>query len=249
MSEASAILAFSILQVIGAAGFLLILLTVAFSATIKRRPVWISLCVGWFLACISFALLFISGRYRPHQPHRILCLVQAALVDSVPVLQASTNLTLIIDTWFRVRKLISKKEKGPMYSWSIRIALVISPFAFSLCVFVGYLVFGIRYPITVGLSPSDAYCRIHGQLPSIISVGNDAANVVKMIIVTTIVGSMVMITALHMAHKIKRIVADLVLATFPIFTLALFMAEKDILEAWFPFIRRDNSLPMAQPEA
>lgn len=164
-----------------------------------------------------------------------------------------------------------------MYSWSIHVALVISPFAFSLCVFVGYLVFGIRYPITVGLSPSDAYCRIHGQIPSIISVGlfglfllhsiifkfllgsllykhwvsigNDAAKVVKMIIVTTIVGSMVMITALHMAHKIQRIVADLVLATFPIFTLALFMAERDILEAWFPFIRRDNSFPMAQPEA
>ncbi|KAF7430403.1 hypothetical protein PC9H_006108 [Pleurotus ostreatus] len=222
MSEASAILAFSILQVIGAAGFLLILLTVAFSPTIKRRPVWISFCVGWFLACISFALLFISGRYRPHPPHRILCLVQAALVDSVPVLQASTNLTLVIDTWLRVRKLISKKEKGPMYSWSIRVALVISPFAFSLCVFVGYLVFGIRYPIIVGLSPPDAYCRIHGQIP---------------------------ITALHMAHKIQRIVADLVLATFPIFTLALFMAERDILEAWFPFIRRDTSFPMVQPEA
>ncbi|KAL4256267.1 Fungal pheromone STE3G-protein-coupled receptor [Pleurotus pulmonarius] len=277
MSEASAILAFSILQVIGAAGFLLILLTVAFSSRVKRRPAWIGFCVGWLLACVSFALLFISGRYRPGPPHRILCLVQAALVHSVPVLQAGTNLSLVVDTWHRIRKIISKEKEGLKYPWTFHIALVISPFAFFVCIFIGYLVSGICFPKTVGLSPSDAYCRIHGLPPTIISVGlfclfllhsiifkfllgsllykhwvfigNDAIKIVRMIVVTTIVGSMVLITALHMAHTIKRVVADLVLATFPIFTLAFFMAERDILEAWFPFVRRDTSFPTVEPSA
>jgi hypothetical protein len=75
------------LQIIGAVGMSLILLSAFFSTTIKRCSTWYTFCASWIISCLSYSFLFLAGGTNPlYVPSPKLCATQAAFVYSVPTL-------------------------------------------------------------------------------------------------------------------------------------------------------------------
>jgi len=90
--------AFAALQTIGLIGSLLVLCTVVLSSRVKRYSTWISFNVSWIFMTLTYLLLFISGEQTGSDLGSI-CVLQSALVYSIPVLGGSTGLALCIQIW------------------------------------------------------------------------------------------------------------------------------------------------------
>ncbi|KAJ8519772.1 hypothetical protein ONZ45_g3300 [Pleurotus djamor] len=165
------LLAFNILQLIGVVGFVIILSTALLSKHIKRNSTWISFCVGWTIAGVAYLLLLFVDGQNGKEPQFGVCVVQAALVHSVPVLQASTNLSLLIQTWMFVRSTLSQKT-APLPTTVSKFLLLGFPYLLSLSMFLGFLFFGINNPSTVKRRAERVYCDIYlDEIPNIVTSG------------------------------------------------------------------------------
>lgn len=80
------VLAFIVMQLTGAGGLTLILLTALVSKHVKRHPTWYNFTVSWIFSCLCYCLLFLAGQQVGDPPDETLCGVQAALVYAAPVL-------------------------------------------------------------------------------------------------------------------------------------------------------------------
>ncbi|KAJ8514826.1 hypothetical protein ONZ45_g7678 [Pleurotus djamor] len=173
VDTAALITSFCILQLLSATGFLVILLTVGLSPRVKRSFTWISFCVGWTIGSLAYNLLFFAGQQnKDSPPNQTLCLVQGALVLSVPVLQATTNLCLIIDIWVLVSRALHSPNDRTKVTLLSSVGLVIFPYIFSVSVFIGFLLFGSLNPSTIKKLPGSAYCTIQfHRIPAGLSTG------------------------------------------------------------------------------
>ncbi|KAJ8701560.1 hypothetical protein PTI98_000326 [Pleurotus ostreatus] len=172
MSDSARVLALSILQLVSVLGFTILLLTFLLSSRVNRSYTWVGFSVGWIIACLSYDILFFAGQEYDSSPSRVICLVQAALVQSVPVLQATTNLSLIVDIWLLVGDALQPLRISKRQLLTYRVSVVLFPHVFSVSVFVGYILFGIYNPSTVQKYPYSAYCTIvYPGIPSVISMG------------------------------------------------------------------------------
>ncbi|PBK72475.1 hypothetical protein ARMSODRAFT_760579 [Armillaria solidipes] len=86
--------AFDVLQISGAAGFLLIVLTAVLSRHVQRHSTWLSFCISWIISCISYTLLVFTGTNESEHVPFALCVTQAALIYGAPVLTGSTTFSL-----------------------------------------------------------------------------------------------------------------------------------------------------------
>lgn len=77
---------FLALEVSGAFGMALILLSAIVSRKVKRLATWYTFCFSWSLSCVSYLLLFFSGEIHEPEPTKAICITQAALIYSVPTL-------------------------------------------------------------------------------------------------------------------------------------------------------------------
>jgi hypothetical protein len=80
------VLAFIILQLIGAGGLTIILLTALFSKHVRRHSTWYGFTVSWIFSSICYCLLFFAGQQTGDPPSKALCTVQTALVYAAPAL-------------------------------------------------------------------------------------------------------------------------------------------------------------------
>ncbi|KAJ8514828.1 hypothetical protein ONZ45_g7667 [Pleurotus djamor] len=140
---------FAVLQLVGAIGLSIIVCTAICSSGVKRSSVWMSFCLAWIFSCLSYDLLFFA----------------------VPVLQAATNLSLIIHTWCFVHSTVSQKTIVMSRRASL-LLLIGFPHVLSLSVFFGFLVFGLQNPSTVARDKTGVYCNIFfNRLPSKVTAG------------------------------------------------------------------------------
>lgn len=72
------------LNLVGGLGMVLMLITAAMSAKVKRLPTWYSFCVSWVISTVSYSLLFISAEQFTGTPLFYVCYVQASLIYSLP---------------------------------------------------------------------------------------------------------------------------------------------------------------------
>ena len=82
--------AFFTLQLIGAALFVLIIISASRFCNTKRHPIFFSFCISWIVFSISYALLLLSGQPF-HTPEPTLCTIQAALCYAAPILYGRDN--------------------------------------------------------------------------------------------------------------------------------------------------------------
>lgn len=78
--------AFITLQLLGGSCIIVILLTATFHPGIKRFRTWSSFMLSWIVSCINYSLLTFVGQQSQEFPTHGLCLVQGALVYSIPTL-------------------------------------------------------------------------------------------------------------------------------------------------------------------
>ncbi|KAJ8519773.1 hypothetical protein ONZ45_g3301 [Pleurotus djamor] len=159
-------ISFAVLQLVGAIGLSIILCTAICSSGVKRSSVWMSFCLAWIFSCLSYDLLFFASMQTGDDPGYGICVVQGSLVHAVPVLQAATNLSLIIHTWCFVHSTVSQKTIVMSRRASL-LLLIGFPHVLSLSVFLGFLVFGLQNPSTVARDKTGVYCNIFfNRLPS-----------------------------------------------------------------------------------
>ncbi|KAL0958183.1 hypothetical protein HGRIS_000346 [Hohenbuehelia grisea] len=253
-------ISFGVLQFVGGLALSGILCTVLFAQNVKRSMTWISFCIAWIFSCISFNLLFFAGQQTgPIEPNFGLCVVQGALIHSVPVLQAAVSLALVIHTWAFVQSTVTGH---PYLSRRTNlIFLLIFPWVLSLSLFVGFLVFGIQNPSTVHREKTGSYCNIfYKRIPSKVTSGTAGVLVLISLIFEvslgrilyrhwrllsgkaayltmairvmtfTFVGALVLCLAI--VYFASRARSEILLAIIPIIAVVVFGTQADLRRAW-----------------
>lgn len=160
---------FIALQITGTLAFLIIFMTALFSSQIVRHPAWFSFCFSWILWGISFSLLFFSGQ-QTQVTSQPLCIVQSALVYTVPLLAGLASVALITHLFLSVRSALTSESATKQQPWarSVSLLLVLVPWLLGVAVFVSFLTFAINHPSDIELSHNGTYCVIvNSFLPKI----------------------------------------------------------------------------------
>lgn len=85
-------------QMAGTLGFLVIVLTAALSSRVMRHPTWFSFCLSWATWGVSFSLLFYARQQTQLTSHT-LCIVQSALVYTMPFLWVLMMYSVLCSVW------------------------------------------------------------------------------------------------------------------------------------------------------
>lgn len=80
------VLAFIIMQLIGAGGLTLILVTALMSKRVRRHSTWYSFTISWIFSSLCYCILFFAGQQVGDPPDDTLCTVQGALIYAAPTL-------------------------------------------------------------------------------------------------------------------------------------------------------------------
>jgi hypothetical protein len=173
--------AFVVLQLVGGALFLLILVlaSIAQHRGASRHSTFFSFCLAWIIFCVSYALLAFAGQQISSiPPNHWLCIVQTALVYGAPPLASSATVCLVTHLMLNIKVAFSysiTKRRSNLVS----ILLVIAPWVTWLAVTVGVLIFSIRNEQFVMLSPNGTFCvLVQTALPKLTSVWATLASVV-----------------------------------------------------------------------
>ncbi|KAJ7579199.1 hypothetical protein C8J56DRAFT_965073 [Mycena floridula] len=170
--EASATVfrAFISLQLLGAIGFCVILCTaILFSSKVPRYSTWFSFCVAWILSCVSYSLLGFAGLQEDQTPKYSLCLAQAALIYSAPVVTGCATCSLAVQMLLNTRHIISgERDRRPMDRLP-QISLIMIPYMIWFAMFAGILATGILYPEQVVRSKTGNYCDLMSPTPAKVS--------------------------------------------------------------------------------
>ncbi|KAI0752272.1 hypothetical protein BC629DRAFT_1214931 [Irpex lacteus] len=163
-------------HIIGGLGNLLMLITAIASRRVSRHVTWINFCVTWVIFAISYTLLFYAGRqFSEAEPSFPLCLTQAGLIYGAPVLGACSTLSLVIQIWQSLRRIMRKDasvgqlrgRESPL----LTILLVLFPYVVWFGMVLGALIVGLHDPSNVLRTNSSVYCAIWTGVPGHVSAG------------------------------------------------------------------------------
>ncbi|KAJ7477265.1 hypothetical protein B0H11DRAFT_2030482 [Mycena galericulata] len=157
--------AFLGLQIGAGLGLSILVWTALGSNRVKRNPTWYSFCAAWIVSCISYTFIFLVGQQE--SPNFGVCVTQAAGIYSAPSLTGCATLAFSIDMLFGVRAASTNLPRKHISS--INIALLIIPYLIWICLFIGFLVFGLHNPAMVQKGPNGTYCDLSSFTPSKIS--------------------------------------------------------------------------------
>ncbi|PBK58391.1 hypothetical protein ARMSODRAFT_133932 [Armillaria solidipes] len=256
----SAVHAFDALQISGAVGFLLIVLTTVLSSYVQRHFTWLSFCISWIVSCISYALLVLTGNGLKHTPVFELCVAQAALIYGAPVLTSCTTFSLAFYMYTHVKASLADASLNGDTFW-----LVLGPYLIWLGFIIGVLTSGIMQPSLVCKALN--YCDIDSPIPSKASalvvaisavgvvtisvfvavrlyrnrrsLGHDTLYVTAAIrvILFGLVGFLgFVVSAVYIITWDQGPVFDIILALVPNFGVVIFGSQADILRAWMALL-------------
>lgn len=273
-SHPPTVTAFVALQLLGAGGLILVVLTAVFCKHIKRWPTWYSFCFSWIISSLSYSLLTIGGQQYQDPPNATLCLIQAAGIYASPPLTTCATLSMIIHVLLRLR--FAKSESSVDESGNETIAiLVLAPYCVWAVIAIGFSLFTIPNIQTLAVSSTGTYCnstdRIWPQMVFTVVVisailiviiqaylgyfiyrnsdlsldnGHLFATAIRALTFGSI-GILTLIVALVYATRDTRQRGfDIVLATFPNLALLTFGTQTDLLDAWAFWKRRPTYAPL-----
>ncbi|KAJ7594992.1 hypothetical protein C8J56DRAFT_453784 [Mycena floridula] len=93
------------LQLFGLFGAIIMLVTVLFSSTAHRHPTWHNFIIAWIISALSYSLLFITGQLYKTTSFE-LCFAQTALIYAAPPATAAATLGLVLQIFFSVRSFV-----------------------------------------------------------------------------------------------------------------------------------------------
>ncbi|KAK7681526.1 hypothetical protein QCA50_015258 [Cerrena zonata] len=120
--------------------------TLLFSTTARQHFTMINLCFAWIITGVSGTLLFYVGKHTGPEPGSSICLAQASLMDSLPMLTSMVTLSLVFNLWKTIitdEELFIRTRKVIIYNLGL--------------LFAPYIMFTIFIAITVVLG------RKHGD--------------------------------------------------------------------------------------
>uniref|UniRef100_A0A0W0F9U4 Uncharacterized protein n=1 Tax=Moniliophthora roreri TaxID=221103 RepID=A0A0W0F9U4_MONRR len=245
---------FIALELSGAIGVSFILLTALFSRLVKRCSTWYTFCASWVLSCLSYCLIFFSGDTLNPKPNKNLCIAQAALVYSVPILTALTTLILLVHSWYNVHFGLSKP---PLESHERAMLILLSgPFLVWLFMFAGFSSFGLSNP---SMAHNFGIVKISSLIVIIITFStipiqaslalslarnfdrSDARSTISVQTLKTVIRVLIFsfLILVGFAEGLIRLLSrhhtpavDIILAALPVSGVLIFGIQKDLFQAW-----------------
>ncbi|KAJ7053286.1 hypothetical protein C8F01DRAFT_552011 [Mycena amicta] len=159
-------MAFYGMQTAGLLGTLLMLLTATIWHKVARRhSSWFSFVVAWLISCTSYLLTM--GVPADHQPNHALCVLQAALIYSVPPLTAGATVALVVNVYLNLRSVLTASNN--YNGVEVKTALIVVPYIPAWAVFTLTLRLGLDEPGLILRRDDGAYCSIVSSIPSRVS--------------------------------------------------------------------------------
>ncbi|KAK0201058.1 hypothetical protein DFS33DRAFT_1101328 [Desarmillaria ectypa] len=134
------------------------------STKIKRKKTWFGMMVSGILYGISYLMLMFIGKQDIPEPSSAVCLFQACLVHSTPILAVSSALGFVLELFIAFFLNYQGKPPSRDTPWII----LASSFLVFLFVLLEALVIGVRNPDDVRRNDSYLYCHITTSIPNII---------------------------------------------------------------------------------
>jgi len=254
-------IAFVVLQLVGAFGLTIVVLTAMFGRGVRRYSTWYSFGALWVFSCISYTLLAFAGQRTGPEPNTSLCLVQSALIYAAPTLTGCTTLSLIVHMLLNLRRLLANT---PFNTESRAIvALIIFPYIVWLAFFLGVFFYGLDNPDTVRRSPNNTYCDSTNPVLShisslvvlscmvlivaiqgiialrlfrnrrMISGSSQSITMALRVMVFSIIGALALGVAVAYVITWQHDQAfDMILASLPVLALLIFGSQLDLIRIW-----------------
>ncbi|KAJ3880239.1 hypothetical protein F5051DRAFT_170474 [Lentinula edodes] len=187
--DASLIILFFVLQLIGLVGSIFTIVIAHFSL-IRRHLTWYNFLASWIISSLSYSLLLfagqidLSGEKKSEVPFG-LCVFQSSVIYASPPLSAATMLGMVAQIWFSVHLMLFKR---PMIAQKLmtRIVLIL-PYMLFLGISTEALVFGLMYPDSVRVTGSGMYCNSGLAIPGRISAGVVAVVLVPVVVIEILI--------------------------------------------------------------
>ncbi|KAF9525217.1 hypothetical protein CPB83DRAFT_859956 [Crepidotus variabilis] len=148
---------FIALNLIGATGLFIVMMTALFSVSVKRLSTWYSFCTSWIISCVSYSLLTFARQQSTQAPDFALCFIQTALIYSVPPLTSCTTLSLVVQILLNFSA--SLADVPSTTGINTFATLLIGPYIIFVIIFIGVCVYGAQNPITVVKAERGTYCH------------------------------------------------------------------------------------------
>ncbi|KAJ7509444.1 hypothetical protein B0H11DRAFT_1249844 [Mycena galericulata] len=254
------------LQLAGLSGAVVILLTaLIWRKAARRHASWLNFMLTWIISCTSY--LFLIGESLGAKPNHTLCLLQAALIYSVPTLTAGATIALVIHVYITLRSLLTAITHRA--SWTA--ALVIGPYIPAWGMFLAFLKMGLDDPSRVQRPGDGTYCTINTKLPARVSAAMVATIMILCLSVEAIIfrnlrrawailkrdddrSSVSMVirvlafTSVGMLSIILSLIFmvlpnthdtafNVVISLIPVSSVLIFGTQKDIFSAWLSVTR------------
>ncbi|KAJ7135892.1 hypothetical protein C8R44DRAFT_389945 [Mycena epipterygia] len=129
----------------------------------RRHASWFNFMVTWIISCSIY--LFLIGKPLGQPPGHTLCLLQAALVYSVPSLTSGATIALVIHVYITLYCLLTATNRRA--SWTA--ALLIGPYCPAWAMFILALRIGLTDPSVVQRPANGTYCSMTANLPGRVS--------------------------------------------------------------------------------
>ncbi|KAJ7637264.1 hypothetical protein DFH06DRAFT_653134 [Mycena polygramma] len=260
---------FYALELAGLVGGVVMLLTAVIWRKIARRHAsWLNFIVTWIISCASY--IFLIGEPLDWKPNHALCLIQAALIYSVPTLTAGASIALVIQVYTTLCSLLTMPMSRRI-PWTA--ALVVCPYVPAWAMFVFSLKVGLTDPSLVQRPDGGAYCNLNTSSPGrvsaiLVSVLMLLCLPVEVIIFRNIwrawatlkednrgfVSTIVRVLAFTLVGMVSIILSlvclilpygydaafHIVIAMLPVFSVVIFGTQKDIFAAWASGFRRQR---------
>ncbi|KAE9403538.1 hypothetical protein BT96DRAFT_990202 [Gymnopus androsaceus JB14] len=171
--QASLIVFFLVLQIIGLFGGIIIILTARFYSPIQRHATWYNFMLSWVISSISYTLLLFGGQIDLSGDSKGvpfgLCVFQSSVIYAAPPLSAAAVLGMVAQIWFSVHLTLFKK---PFKSQKLLTKLLlILPYVLFVGISAEALAFGLAQPDSVRVTGSGMYCNSGLAIPGRISAG------------------------------------------------------------------------------
>ncbi|KAK7046587.1 hypothetical protein R3P38DRAFT_3307865 [Favolaschia claudopus] len=251
--------AFYGLELVGLVGAVFMLVTATvWRKIVRRHPSWFNFMVTWIISCSSY--IFFMGQPKGREPNHNLCLIQAALIYSVPTLTSGATFALVIQVYMTLRSLLTL----PKASGNLAVViLVIAPYIPAFALFMLSLGLGLRDPSTVY---RDAfYCDMKTKLPqkasaiavviimlccliveviifkalrrAWITLNRDdrgSISVIVRVLAFTLVGMLIIILSLVflIIPNYHNTAFNIAIAIIPVSSVIIFGTQQDIFTAW-----------------
>ncbi|KAF8968130.1 hypothetical protein BDZ97DRAFT_1916349 [Flammula alnicola] len=166
------IIIFDILHIIGPVPLLAILLTAWRSSEVTRTSTQVMSLSSWII--FSVANLVILGQQTGPPPATSICLVQAMLIYSSPVLVLHLTDVSIVVHFLRLDAYLSASLSimpNSRISRTHMILFYVIPCGVPLAIIIEVLVLGLLNPSTIRRDPSGMYCDVAISIPSKITGG------------------------------------------------------------------------------